>query len=108
MAFFDMTTIPERPLIQGIRMKAVYGEQLMLMAVDLEAGAVLPKHQHPHEQMGLVLEGALTLTIGEETKTCHAGDTYLIPSNVPHSATVPTTSPAKVLDVFNPPREDYK
>ncbi|GAK50276.1 possible pectin degradation protein [Candidatus Moduliflexus flocculans] len=108
MAFFDMTTIPARALVQGISMKAVYGEQLMLMVVDLEAGAVLPAHHHHHEQMGMVLEGELHFTIGEETKICSAGDTYLIPSNVIHSVTVSKAGPAKVLDVFNPPREDYK
>lgn len=108
MAFFDMTTIPARTLIQGISMKAVHGEQLTLMTVDLDAGAVLPTHHHPHEQMGIVLEGELTFTIGDETKICRAGDTYLIPSDVTHGVTVSAASPAKVIDVFSPPREDYK
>lgn len=108
MGFFDLAAIAEKTPLAGIRLKAVSGEKVMMAFFDLDAGAALPMHQHPHEQMGVVMSGELTLTIGDETKACRAGDTYLIPPNTPHGANVPPSGPAKVLDIFSPPREDYR
>ena len=108
MYFFDLTAIAERAVLEGIRLKAVSGENVMMAFFDLDAGAILPMHQHPHEQMGVVMAGELEFTIGDETKICRAGDTYLIPSNTPHGAKVPLSGSAKALDIFSPPRDDYR
>jgi quercetin dioxygenase-like cupin family protein len=47
----------------------------------------------------------MELTIQDEARTCEAGDSYYIPGDVPHKAAV--AEGAVVIDVFNPPREDY-
>ena len=108
MYFFDLAEKQARTLVQGVFMKAVYGEKIMLAEVELEPGAVVPRHQHIHEQMGYVSAGELEFQIGDETKICRAGESYLIPSHVFHEVHVAPASPAKVLDVFSPPREEYK
>ena len=108
MAFFDLGSIAAKQLAEGVSLKAVHGEKIMLSFVELEAGSVVPHHHHEHEQMGYVISGEFELTIGDETKTCRPGDSYLAPSNVPHSVKVSDKGPAKVLDVFSPPREEYK
>lgn len=79
----------------------------MLVVVDLESFAILPSHSHYHEQAGIVLEGELEFTIAGETRLLQQGDLYFIPSNIEHSVRV-SSSPAKVLDVFHPVREDFK
>ncbi len=78
----------------------------MLNYNTAEAGASIPAHKHPHEQMGMILEGVMIFTIEKETVALKKGDAFLVPGNVEHSARfeVKTT----VLDVFSPPREDYK
>ena len=83
-----------------------HGQQAMIVHFTLEEGATVPMHSHPNEQMGYVVEGAMEMTIGGETFTISAGQSYLAPANVEHSATV--TKRAIVLDTFSPPREDYK
>ena len=108
MYFFDLDSIQSKMLVEGVNIKVAYGEKIMMSFVDLEAGAVIPKHSHEHEQMGYVIYGELEFQIGEEKKNCRSGDSYLIPSNVPHTAKVPDDKPAKVLDIFSPPREEYK
>jgi quercetin dioxygenase-like cupin family protein len=45
--------------------------------------------------------------IGSEERLVAAGDVYLIPSGVEHSATA-VGGPARALDIFSPPREEYK
>ena len=46
---------------------------MMLSLVEFEPRAVVQPHSHPHEQMGMLLEGELTFTIGGETQDAAAG-----------------------------------
>ncbi|MDD4869930.1 MAG: cupin domain-containing protein [Kiritimatiellae bacterium] len=66
------------------------------------AGTVSPSHKHPEDQMGLVIKGAIRVTIGKQKAVLKAGDAYFIPSNVPHQFTLVKTS--DVVDIFSPPR----
>ncbi len=96
-----------RETVPGITMRPMTGERLMLCWVDLLPHAVLPEHHHPHEQGGVVLEGELNLTIDGVDRRCGPGDGFIIPGDVPHSA-VAGPNGAQTLDVFTPPREDFR
>jgi quercetin dioxygenase-like cupin family protein len=96
------------PLIaprEGIEMRILSGDRLQLSFVTLQPGAIVPMHAHPNEQAGYVLEGVLTLQVGDEIRDLEAGQSYLIPANVPHEGT--SAVGCLVLDVFSPPRADY-
>jgi len=107
MGFFTIKDLKSRILAQGVEMKTLSGERVMMAFFRLEPGAVVPEHSHPHEQMGLVLEGEFELVISGEKRVVRKGDVYHVPPEVRHSGTA-SRSPAQVLDVFVPPREDYK
>ena len=94
-------------LAPGVAIEAVAGQGLMLSLVNLGAGAVVPMHSHPHEQMGMMISGRLEFTIGGETLVVGPGDSWRIPGDVPHSATA-VDGPAVALDVFHPVRDDYR
>ena len=98
--------VPGREAVPGITMRPISGERLMLCWVELRPNAVLPDHHHPHEQGGVVLDGELNLTVAGVTKRLTAGDGFVIPGDVPHSA-VAGPDGARTLDVFTPPREDF-
>ena len=106
MPFIDIQAIEPMEVIPGCKMRAPYGENLMLSYLEMDAGAVVPMHHHPHEQGGMLLKGQLELTIGDEVRVVEAGSMFLIPPNTPHKA-VAVNGPAVVLDVFSPIREDY-
>ncbi len=106
MPFIDIQAIPANEVCPGCRLRTPYGENLMLSYLEMDEGAEIPLHDHPHEQGGMLLEGKLELTIGNETRIVEAGSMFLIPGNVPHKA-VAVDGPARVLDVFSPIREDY-
>jgi quercetin dioxygenase-like cupin family protein len=93
-------------IFPGVHINTCVAEKLMLSLVDLEPHAVVEKHSHPHEQVGIVLAGRVTFFIGGEQKTLGPGDMFRIPGNVPHKVMV-LDQPAKALDVFYPVREDY-
>jgi quercetin dioxygenase-like cupin family protein len=106
MSFIDWNNVPVQTLAPGVRLRTPYGERIMLSLVELDEGAVVPPHSHPHEQAGIVLEGMLELTIDGHARTLKAGEAYIAAGNVTHSARSVGGS-CKVLDVFSPIREDY-
>lgn len=91
----------------GATARAVHGERITMAIVDVDADQNLPEHSHDNEQLGFVLRGKITMTIGGDSRTLSVGETYSIPSNVPHSA---ATGPegATVVDVFAPVRSDWE
>ena len=54
-----------------------------------------------------MLDGELVMEIGGEEHVLRPGDAYEIPSGVQHSAQA-LDAPCRVLDVFQPVREDYR
>ena len=108
MPKFNLDNQPTKEIFPGVTITTAWGDRLMLSFVHFErAEAAVPTHHHPHEQMGLGLEGEFELVIDGEVNIIRQGDCYVIPGNVPHSARS-LGGPARALDVFNPPREEYK
>ncbi len=91
----------------GVTARTVNGQRMTLAAVDLNPGAVVAEHRHENEQLGLVLQGSITFTIGGERRELHAGDTYAIRSHVPHDA-VAGPDGCSVVDAFAPVRSDWE
>ena len=66
MPFINWDQIPFNELAPGVRIRAPYGENLMLSLLEMDEGAVVNRHHHPHEQGGILLEGRMELSIGDE------------------------------------------
>ena len=81
-------------------------ESLMLIDVVFEKGAVVPLPSHPHEQIGYLFRGRVLFELGDERRELAAGDSWLVPPNVPHQVTA--LEPSLAIDVFSPPREEYR
>jgi unsaturated pyranuronate lyase len=104
--FVTRADCSQHEIFPGVHIFTTAGKQLMLSLVELTPRAVVQPHSHPHEQMGLLLEGELTFTIGGVTRTLRPGEMWRIPGGVVHGC-VAGDKPAKALDVFYPVREDY-
>jgi quercetin dioxygenase-like cupin family protein len=94
-------------LRDGIAARAVNGERITMAVIDLEPGAISPEHSHENEQLGFVITGSVTMRIGSEKKELRAGDTYNIPSTVPHEA-IAGPDGCTAVDVFAPIRADWE
>src|SRR5688500_2088426 len=62
---------------------------------SFDAGQALSEHTAPFDALVLVLEGALTLTIGGTSVTAIPGTIVRMPANIPHSIDAP--EPARML-----------
>ncbi|SIO48290.1 Cupin domain protein [Bradyrhizobium erythrophlei] len=61
------------------------GYETLVVSVEIEPNAVVARHTHPGVEAGYVVEGEAELTIdGQPTRTLNAGQTFEMPSRVPH------------------------
>lgn len=96
-----------RELAPGVTARIFPGVHAMLSVVTLEPGAASPVHAHPNEQWGLCLEGEwIRIQDGVEHHV-RAGDFWQTPPNVPHGGQA-LDRRCVVLDIFAPPREEYR
>jgi quercetin dioxygenase-like cupin family protein len=103
----DKKDCSHHQIFPGVDIFTTHGDQLMLSLVEFQPHAVVQEHSHPHEQLGLLLEGELNFTIDGRPHHVLPGMMWRIPGGVKHMATAGGQG-AKALDVFHPIREDYK
>ena len=94
-------------LVTGVWLKAlVHGERTLLTEVRLQKGAVVPEHQHPHEQTGYLISGSLRFFGEIEDRILRPGDSWNIAGGVSHGAEA--LEDTVVIEVFSPVREEYR
>lgn len=96
---------PVEQLSAGIGRRMLNGEAMTLAQITLGAGAVVPEHEHPNEQIATVVSGRVRFVVGGEERVVGPGESVLIPGDVPHRVDVLEDS--VVLDAFAPRREDW-
>ncbi len=94
-------------LFPGVDIRTTAGDGLMLSVVTFAPLAIVPEHDHPHEQMGIMISGRAEFTIGGRSKVLGPGDLWRIPGGVRHKV-VALDGPAVALDCFHPVRDDYR
>ena len=107
MGFFTQDELVVKRPVDGVELKALSGERMTMAIYKLSPGTQIPEHSHPHEQIGIVLEGEVEVTIQGETRIVKEGEPYLVPPDVPHYGKC-GNRPARIIEVFSPPREDMK
>lgn len=83
---------------EGIRGWLLQSERQQVVFFDIEPVGKVPPHVHC-AQWGIVLEGEMSLTIGDKTEIFRKGDWYFVPEGVEHSATF--LSRVNVIDIFD-------
>lgn len=102
----DLSTIESKEIIEGLSAKFVHSENMTMAFWTIKAGASLPEHSHPHEQVSNLLQGEFELTIDGVPTRLQPGKVVIIAGDQPHSGRAITD--CEILDIFHPVREDYK
>lgn len=90
----------------GVTRKVMaYSEELMMCEISFEKGARGNVHAHEHLQITYIAEGKFEFTIDGQTQIVSQGDSVYMPSNAVHG--VLCLEEGKLVDVFNPMREDF-
>lgn len=97
----------QRELAPGLSARIFVGDQAMLSVVTIAPNAEGTIHSHPQEQWGVMLEGdGVRIQDGKEYPV-HAGDFWCTPGGVTHGLRAGPNG-ARVLDIFSPPRDEYR
>jgi quercetin dioxygenase-like cupin family protein len=71
--------------VDGVRLHAIGGEQVLLCRVQYEPGKRVPWHAHEDtEQVMFILDGEVEMTIDEQTKTLVVGDVVVVNRGLHH------------------------
>jgi quercetin dioxygenase-like cupin family protein len=71
--------------VDGVRLHAIGGDQVLLCRVSYEPGKTVKRHSHEHtEQLMAIIEGSVTMTIGDETRELRPGDVVCVNRGIEH------------------------
>jgi quercetin dioxygenase-like cupin family protein len=91
----------------GMSAAVVHGEGLSFARWEMERGADLADHSHPHAQITYIIKGRVRFRrAGNESFTAAAGDFLIFEPNEVHGGEVLEDS--LVVDAFCPVREDFR
>lgn len=101
----DFEKMSPEKLGDKITRKYVYGEKGMLARFDFKKGAIVPKHEHPNEQITYILKGSVRVKANGKEYIVKAGQVLILPPNTFHE--FEALEDTIDLDFFSPPREDW-
>ena len=96
---------------KGLSRRMLHTRNLMVVVIDFTNGPwnePEPLQNHVHEQITYVAEGEILFFCeGEKEERLRAGDMFSVPSNKKHGIQL-LSATAKLIDTFNPIREDFQ
>jgi len=103
---FNYYDVQFTELVPGANSRIINNKGAQLSFLRMDPGSVFGHHNHPEEQIMIVLRGAIDEIILDGVTRMEKGDVLLLPAGMIHGG---TNSPlgCDVLDVFWPPRPDY-
>jgi len=103
--FADLANRSSKEIAPGVTVRTFWGSEMTTAYVNIDAGAMVPEHAHPAEQVGIVISGGGLYTIGGESRQVGPGDCYVIPGEVRHSF-VAGDEPVVLYEAFSPARPE--
>ncbi len=104
---YNMSQGIERELANGVNARIFPGEEAMISIVNLKPNAAGKLHRHSQEQWGFIISGSGIRIQNNEKIPVIKDDFWRTPSNIEHGF-VAGDDGATIIDVFAPPREEYK
>lgn len=102
----DWNKIPIEQTAEGIERQMVVGENIMMCRFRFAPFIVTAEHNHPHEQMTLVVKGKVRFLVNGEERIVSSGNVLHFPPHNRHGATM-LDEEVILIDIFSPVREDF-
>jgi quercetin dioxygenase-like cupin family protein len=90
----------------GVERKILgFDDQVMMVVIRFEKGAIGGLHHHVHRQVSYVASGKFEVTIDGKQKILKQGDCFFVAPDLVHG--VVALEEGSLVDVFTPVREDF-
>ena len=77
------------------------GHEAVMARGEINAGAAVPKHTHPGEEVAYILEGEVTIEVeGKPPQMLKAGDVFFVPAGTVHAAKNSSKAMVKILSTY--------
>jgi quercetin dioxygenase-like cupin family protein len=106
MELYSWDQVPKEDVSPLVSRQMIHTPDMTILRVTLKQGAVVPLHQHVHEQITMPAQGVLRIELEGKEIILRAGDVLRIPSNAPHL--VEALEDSVGIELFTPAREDWK
>ncbi len=98
MGFWDLKTLKLDEFRPGIRSKLESGSNLTMAFMEIAPNKEGIAHDHPFDQCGVVIEGEIEMSVGEEKRLLRPVETYFIPEGIKHNWKT-SDKATKILDI---------
>ncbi len=83
--FRSWNGVPLHEFVDGVRLHAIGGEQVLLCRVTYEPGKKVVLHRHDHtEQVMFIVDGSVDMAVEGEWRTLAAGDVAVVNRGLEH------------------------
>lgn len=98
MGYWNLKTLKLDEFRPGIWSKLESGSNLTMAFMEIAPNKEGVAHTHPFDQCGIVIEGEIEMSLGEEKKLLKPMETYFIQAGVEHNWKTAASS-ARILDI---------
>src|SRR5262245_28318135 len=106
MPFIHPDTMKTAEPLPGWHGRFWKSETMSFAHYTIDAGSSIHRHHHPNEEVWLVLEGELEVTVGGDCQKAGPGAVAVVPPDVPHEVRALAASRAVVAN--HPVRHDLR
>ena len=105
MKLHNWKQVNEEQLNPMATRQMIHGSTITIARLRTRKGSIVPTHSHVNEQITTMEQGAMLFVTPTEKIVVRAGESLVIPPNVPHS--VESLEDCVAIDIFSPVREDW-
>lgn len=98
-AAFAQAPAFKRTVLQTVE-TSIAGRDAVTAKAELPAGVSSGLHTHPGEELGYLVEGAVTVLMDGTSTIVKAGEAFAIPAGKVHSATNTGTTQATIVSTY--------
>ena len=100
--------IPGETVRPGVSRKGFASDKVMLVMNECQPGMALNPHSHTFEQVVYIVKGKCRYHVGDIAYEMEPGSVLVVPTGVIHYIEPVGDEAVLNLDVFAPPRADYR
>lgn len=104
MPYYNWNEIASTPMSPMVARQQINGDRMSVLRISLQKDGVVAIHQHPNEQISVLVSGKVEFNLNGEKRVLLPGDVVIVADNLPHGVTALEDS--EIVESFNPPRYD--